>query len=360
MGATYVANINTSQTDSAVIPHTLNHLVDDLAGIRLSANLHLQPVQPTLGILSGSAVNGDIWAATTSQLLQLANNRLLVGNSKAKLLEVNHLELVGVLGGPAVLDERESGLGVDKDNLAGSLPQRVDTHHLTNGTSTKDREVIARIDGGILDGVVRGRKNVGKVEGLLIRNVVGDLEHVDIGQWHTDVLSLATSETARQVGVAKDASSAAAVHGLGLRVGVGDLALAGELVLAEEAVAAGNLEGNNVALADLGLLDLWTDLLDNTAELVAEDVALVHLHDGTVEEVKVRAADGGAGDLEDDIGGLDNLGLGNLDNLDLLGALPDEGLHKLGGITGFWGVVVGDVLLDLLGVVPDNLFDAVG
>ena len=356
---TYVADIDTGQTNSAVVPHTLNHLVDDLAGVGLSANLHLEPVEPALGILAGRTVDGDVWATTTGQLLQLADNGLLAGNAEAELLEVDEVQLLGMLSGPMVLEEGKPWLGIDEDNLAGTLPQSEDAHHLTNGATAKNCDGVTGIHGSILDGVVSSREHVGKVEGLLIGNVVGDLEHVGIGQGHTDVLGLTTGETAGQVGVAKDAGGAAAVHGLGLGVGVGDLALGRELVLAEEAVAAGNLERNDIALADLDLLDAGADLIDNTAELVAEDVALVHLHDGTVVEMEVRAADGGAGDLEDDIVWFDNLGLGDIDDSDLLGALPDEGLHEVGRVAGLGAVVVGDVLLDLFGAIADKLLDAV-
>jgi hypothetical protein len=46
-------------------------------------------------------------------------------------------------------------------------------------------------------------------------------------------------------------------------------------------LSAGNLERGNISLADFDALHPWPDLLDDTAELVTEDVALVHLHDGT-------------------------------------------------------------------------------
>lgn len=48
--------------------------------------------------------------------------------------------------------------------------------------------------------------------------------------------------------------------------------------------------------------------------------------------MEVGAADGAAGDLKDDIAGLNDLGLGALDNLDCVLALPDQSLHGLAGV----------------------------
>ena len=42
-------------------------------------------------------------------------------------------------------------------------------------------------------------------------------------------------------------------------------------------VSAGNLEGGNHTVTDLVVLDFRTDLVDDTAELVTEDVTLLKL-----------------------------------------------------------------------------------
>ena len=42
-----------------------------------------------------------------------------------------------------------------------------------------------------------------------------------------------------------------------------------------------------------------------------EDVAFLQLNDGAVEEMEVTAADGGAGDFEDDVLGFDDFGFGD-------------------------------------------------
>lgn len=45
---------------------------------------------------------------------------------------------------------------------------------------------------------------------------------------------------------------------------------------------------------------------------MAEDIALVHLENGAVEQMKIGTANGGAGHLEDDVAGLDDFRFGNV------------------------------------------------
>ena len=78
------------------------------------------------------------------------------------------------------------------------------------------------------------------------------------------------------------------------RVGVGVLAQRVQLLLAEAAVAAGDGERHDDAVADLQVLDRRPDLDDLAHELVAEDVALLHRRDEAVVEVQIGAADRGA------------------------------------------------------------------
>lgn len=90
-----------------------------------------------------------------------------------------------------------------------------------------------------------------------------------------------------------------------------------------------------------------------------EDIALLHLHHGPVQQVQVAAAERAAGDFEDDVAGLDELGAGGFDDLDLVLGLPHQRLHGVGLVTGRF--VVGHVLLrDGAAVVADGLFDLVG
>lgn len=188
---------------------------------------------------------------------------------------------------------------------------------------------------------------------LLVRNIVGDREQICVSQGNPHVLGLATGKTTRQMGVAKDASRPPAVHGLGHGVGVGHLALRRQLLLAVKAlgekarqhgkqearmdgggggrgshISAGNLERHDISLSNLDALGPGADLVDDAAELVSQDIALVHLHDGafkasapfhpvsrrgqashTMEEMQVTPADCRASHLEDNVAVFDDFRL---------------------------------------------------
>lgn len=68
---------------------------------------------------------------------------------------------------------------------------------------------------------------------------------------------------------------------------------------------------DSVTLLDLG--NSRSNFVDNTAELVAENVSLLHLYYGTVKQMKIATADSATGNLEDDILVFDDLGLRAVD-----------------------------------------------
>jgi hypothetical protein len=89
--------------------------------------------------------------------------------------------------------------------------------------------------------------------------------------------------------VSKHTRCASTIHGLLKRVGVGLLTLRRELLFAEEAVSTSNLERSDVSLADFNAPggSVSADLIHDTTELVAEDVALGKLDDCAVEEMQI-------------------------------------------------------------------------
>lgn len=69
---------------------------------------------------------------------------------------------------------------------------------------------------------------------FLIGDVVWDGKQVDVSKGYPHILGLAAGKTPGEVGVAEHASRLRAVERFGRRVGIGLLALRGELLLAEE------------------------------------------------------------------------------------------------------------------------------
>jgi hypothetical protein len=92
--------------------------------------------------------------------------------------------------------------------------------------------------------------------------------------------------------------------------------------------------------------DSAADVVYNTAELVSENIALLKLDNGAVKQMQIRTANCGSGDLDNDIAGLENGGLGHLDDLNGVLAHPCESLHLLARLVRPRWVVggVGDIL----------------
>ena len=162
---THVAHVNSGDTSSPIVPHALDHLVQNLARVCLGAQRHLQPVHPPLGVLASGTLDGHVWATASAELLELAHHRLLVRYTKAELLEVDKLELVLVLRWPSTRNEAQSWLRVDKDDLASTLVQRIRSSHLPDGADAEDGDLVVGVDGGVFDRVVGRGEDVGEVQG---------------------------------------------------------------------------------------------------------------------------------------------------------------------------------------------------
>ena len=112
----------------------------------------------------------------------------------------------------------------------------------------------------------------------------------------------------------------------GVRVRV--LAERVQLLLAAPAVAAGDRERHDHAVADLQVVHLRPDLDHLAHELVAQDVALLHRRDEAVVEVEVGAADRRRGDLDDGVAAVQDLRVRHVLDLDGALALPADRPHR--------------------------------
>jgi hypothetical protein len=98
-------------------------------------------------------------------------------------------------------------------------------------------------------------------------------------------------------------------------------------LVAEEALAAGNGEGHHHAVALLQAGDAPAGVFHDAHELVAEDVAGLHVGNLAAEDVQVGAADGRGGDAQHDIVVLLQHRVGHRLDADILRRLVGEGFH---------------------------------
>ena len=129
--------------------------------------------------------------------------------------------------------------------------------------------------------------------------------------------------------VSKHARGVPAIHGVCKRIRIRLLALRRQLLLAVTAPTASDPEARNDTIALVRPAHRRARTLQDTAELVAENIALLRLVDCAVRRVRARAAHGAAGDLDHDVVVLHGFGFGGFNDLDRVLAHPRQRLHLL-------------------------------
>ena len=137
--------------------------------------------------------------------------------------------------------------------------------------------------------MVRRRQHVRQIQRLFVLDFIRHNQTIGLPKWHSHVLSLSTGEASRKVRVVEESTIATTVHVFLQRRGIRTVAHRAELFLAVRAIAAGNLEGYDDALTRLKGFDRWSDPVNYTHKLVAEDITLLKGEDLTVVQVEIRA-----------------------------------------------------------------------
>jgi hypothetical protein len=100
------------------------------------------------------------------------------------------------------------------------------------------------------------------------------------------------------------------------------------VLVAHEAVAAGDVERDHDAIPDRQLADARPDRLDDPHGLVPEDVALGHERAEHLVDVEVRPAQPARRDADDGVGRLLDRRIGDRVHADVALAVPGHCLHR--------------------------------
>src|SRR5688572_9198751 len=112
-------------------------------------------------------------------------------------------------------------------------------------------------------------------------------------------------------------------------VGIGIVAGRELLPRAVDTLSARNRERHDDSVTYCDLPHLRADLHDLTHELMSQDIPFFEGRNVAVEEMNVRATDGGGRDLHDAVARVEDLRIINGLHLDLFLSHPDESLHFL-------------------------------
>src|SRR5690606_20692904 len=240
------------------------------------------PVERAAGRIPAHSADAHVRAQPLGHLLQVRGH-------------VVDLAEVDRLGMRELLRELQPVLlAVDHDHPPGAEEPRTLGREQADRAGTEHDHRVAFADAAHLRGLVAGGEGVGEQDRILDVDVIRDHGRADIGKGHAHVFGLAAVIAAGGVGVAVEAT-----HRTGLRIDV--VAVAVQLLLAEVAAAAEDVERHQHPVADLQVLHRRADLLHHAAELVADDRADPGIGYQAVVDVDVRPAYAGAGDAHDGV-----------------------------------------------------------
>jgi hypothetical protein len=175
---------------------------------------------------------------------------------------------------------------------------------------------------GVFNRLPGGGQDVGEEQVAIVGRSLGHLDRPVVGLGNAQELGLAAGDLAVQLGVAEQRGAHPLVAYLGR------FALRLQALLAHEAVAAGDVERHDHAIADAQMLGrLEPHFLDDAHGLVAEDVALFEEGSEDLVEMQVRAAQAARRDADDRVSGLFDRRIGDRVNADVAPSMPRECLH---------------------------------
>ncbi len=194
------------------------------------------------------------------------------------------------------------------------------TAHRPDGTEAQDGDHVTRGDAAVDDRVVAGAHDVAGEQRDVVGEALRDAPQREVRERDERQLGLRALQVAEAAAVAERA-----------RV----LALVEQRAPAEPARAARDLEAAEDAVADRDARDRVAGGDDLADELVADREALLDPH-APVVDVQVGPADPAGEDADDRVVRRDQLGIGLLDQLDVLGTLEGDGLHAAGRYRPFF------------------------
>ena len=219
---------------------------------------------------------------------------------------------------------------IDRDDAFGPHQECRLHREQPDRAAAPDGDRIARLNLRIFRSHPAGRQDVGQKQHLFVRDAVGNNDRPDVAERDADIFRLAAGVAAGHVAVAEQPRHRLAVELLCDVLIVGGQAIvAGRILMlaAVIAAAAGDRERDDDLLALLQCR-FRPDLDHFAHEFVAQYVAGLHRRDITVIEMQVRPADRGRGDLDDAVARVDDFGI--IDGIDanVMLAVPCQCAHQ--------------------------------
>jgi len=213
------------------------------------------------------------------------------------------------------------GHEVDPDHGLRTEVLRDPRAHLADRPEPEHGDAAALGNRRVLHGLPGGREDVGEEQEAVVGRALGNLDRPVVRLRDAQQLRLTAGHLPVELGVAEQRRALVLVAHLRR------LALRLEAAVAHPTVPAGDVEGDDDAVAGREAGHVGTDLLDHAHRLVAEDVALAEVGREHLVEVEIRATQARRGDADDRIGGLLDAWIGDGVDADVAPAVEGERPH---------------------------------
>ena len=204
------------------------------------------------------------------------------------------LEVVGLAGGIVSHEVQAVIQLINHDDPPCPEEPGASGRHDAHRAGPEHHHRVAGLNAAHLGGLIAGRHDVGQHHRIVRVHAFRNDRRPDIGIGNADIFRLSSVVAARRMRIAENAADR---RGLG----VGFMAVPIQFLLAEDALAAGDIERHQDVIADLQFLHLRADLLHHAGDLVAERHPHPGIRHGPIVQMQIGPADTGARDPDDGI-----------------------------------------------------------
>ncbi len=313
------AAINAGNRDSSTFAAGQDRLAQSMRAFGYRVELRLDLVEDVVGreavALHADAVDARIGSKSAGHLVERLADR--------------HLRIIEDFGAQLPRERQPRREMINCDHPTGPQQQRRLDREQTHRAAAPDRNRVTGFDVGIDRRVPPGGQNIGQKQHVVVGQIVGDDHRTDIGIGYANIFGLPTGIAPCKMGVAKGGAHRVThqqLGGIARFRWIAVIAGAVLLLLAEEALPAADRERNHDALAFFQG-GSGADFDDFAHKFMADNVARAHAGNIAVVEMKIGAADGGRGNAEDRIARIDDFGIGNRLDADLVAPLPGDCSH---------------------------------
>ena len=247
---------------------------------------------------------------------------------------VDHIAVLEVqrdIGAHLLRNAQAVVVAVHRNDGGGAQQARTGRGAQANGALGKHHHRVTDADVGVFGPLETGGHDVGAHQHLLVRQAIGNGREVGLRIGHQHVLGLGAVNQVAKAPASGGLEAVAAAHALGDEVAA---VLRRRAVLRGVGVEVGADRPGNHALAFCVAHHGAAQLFDHTHGFVAHGQALGH-RVFALEDVHVRAADGGGRDADQGIVGA-HRGDGLADQLNAARFNEDGGFHGAHGETPWW------------------------